>query len=107
MPSRKIEITALDWSDTASFLVEAEMTRTMTTDMVRQSYPFVTGQTISFALPAAAEGPSLIADINGEQIVFPLGPNLILSWTTCSVEMAQGGNKLYRCELKHGYQVQQ
>lgn len=106
-PSRKIEITAFDWSDTASFLLEAEVTRTMTTDMVRQSYPFNIGQTMSFALPATAEGPCIIADVNGEQIVFPLGPSLILSWTTCSVEVAQGGNKLYRCELKPGYQFRQ
>jgi hypothetical protein len=106
-PSRKIEITAFDWSDTVSFLVEAEVTRTMTTDMVRQSYPFNIGQTMSFALPAAAEGPSIIADLNGQEIVFPLGPTLNLSWTTCSVEVAQGGNKLYRCELKPGYQFRQ
>ncbi len=107
IPSRKLEITALDWSDTASFLVEAEVTRTMTTDLVRQSYPFNIGQTMSFALPAAAEGPCIVADVNGEEIVFPLGPNLIVSWTTCSVEVAPGGNKLYRCEVKPGYHFQQ
>lgn len=106
-PARNIVISATNWSDTASFLVEAEVTRTMTTDMVRQSYPFITGESISFALPPAAEGPSLIVDINGEEIVFPIGPNLILSWTTCSVEVAQGGTKVYRCELKPGYEVQQ
>jgi len=105
-PAPKIEITALDWSDTASFLVEAEVTRTMERDMVLQSYPFVNGQTMTFALPPAAEGPSVIADLNAEPIVFPLGPNLILSWATCSVEVAPGRNKIYRCELKPGYQFQ-
>jgi hypothetical protein len=106
-PVRTIQITAFSWSDTASFLVEAEVTRTMATDMIRQSFPFITDQTMSFALPAIAEGPSVVADLNGEEIVFPLGPNLILSWATCSVEVAPGGNKIYRCELKPGYQFQQ
>jgi hypothetical protein len=106
-PIRTIQITALNWSDTCSFLVEAEVTRTMATQMVRQSFPFITGQTMSFALPATAEGSSLVADLNGEEIVFPLGPNLFLSWATCSVEVAPGGSKIYRCELKPGYQFQQ
>jgi hypothetical protein len=105
-PSRKVDITALNWSDTATFLVEAEVTRTMTTEGVRRSYPFVTGETITFALPAAAEGPSIVADVNAEEIVFPLGPDLILSWATCTVEVAPGGNKLYRCELKSGFHIQ-
>jgi len=105
-PTPKIEITALDWSDTASFRVEAEVTSTKERDMVLQSYPFVNGQTMTFALPPAAEGPSVIADLNAEPIVFPLGPNLILSWATCSVEVAPGRNKIYRCELKPGYQFQ-
>jgi len=106
-PARKLEVTALNWSDTASFLVEAEVTRTMATDRVLQSYPFLTGQTMSFALPGGAVGPSVVADLNGQEIVFPLGPNLILSWATCSVEVAPGGNKIYRCELKPGYEFPQ
>src|SRR6202011_5704550 len=106
-PARMIEITALDWSDTTGFLVEAEVTRTMGSDMVLQSYPFVTGQTMSFALPAAAEGPSVVADLTYEEIVFPSGPALISSWASCSVEVAPAANKIYRCELKPGYPIQQ
>ena len=106
-PARRIEVKALDWSDTASFLVEAEVTRTMTSDMVLQSYPFLTGQTMSFALPPAAEGPSIVADVNGSEVVFPLGPTLALSWSTCSVQAEPGGNRIFRCELKPGYQFQQ
>ncbi len=106
-PARRIKISVLNWSDTAVFLVEAEVTRTMVTDTIRRLYPFLTGQTMSFALPAAAEGPSVEADLNGEEIVFPLGPKLILSWATCSVEIAPDRNKIYRCELKPGYQFQQ
>jgi hypothetical protein len=106
-PVRSIHITALNWSDTAGFLVEAEVVRTMATDRVHQSVPFIRGQTMSFALPAAAEGPSILADINGQEIVFPLGPHLILSWAGCSIEAPPGGNKIYRCELKPGFEFQQ
>jgi hypothetical protein len=105
-PVRTIHITALNWSDTAGFLVEAEVIHTMANNMVHQSFPFIRGQTMSFALPAAAEGPSVLADINGQQIVFPLGPRLILSWATCSVEVPPGGNKIFRCELKPGFGFQ-
>jgi hypothetical protein len=106
-PSRILKISVLNWSDTASFLVEAEVTRTMVTDMIRHSFPFVTGETMSFALPAAAEGPSVEAELKGELIVFPLGPKLILSWAACNVEIAPDHNKIYRCELKPGYAFQQ
>ena len=103
-PSRKIEINALDWSDTASFLVEGEVTRTMTADTVRQAYPFITGDSMTFALPPNTQGPSIVADLNSDQIVFPLGPSLLLSWATCSLEVGPSRNKIYRCELKPGYQ---
>jgi hypothetical protein len=106
-PSRYIRISVLNWSDTAGFLVEAEVTRTMVTDLVRRSYPFAIGQTMSFALPGTAEGPSIEADLNGEEIVFPLGPHLILSWASCTVEIAANQTKIYRCELKPGYQFVQ
>jgi hypothetical protein len=106
-PARTLRISVLNWSDPASFLVEAEVTRTMVTDMIRISYPFLTGETMNFALPPAAEGPSIEADLNGEQIIFPLGPKLILSWAACSVEIAPDRNKIYRCELKPGYEFQQ
>jgi hypothetical protein len=106
-PARAIVISVLNWSDTAAFLVEAEVTRTAVTDAVRTSYPTIIGQTMTFALPATAEGPTVEADLNGEEIVFPLGPKLILSWATCSVEIAPGQNRTYRCELKTGYQFPQ
>jgi hypothetical protein len=105
-PARNITISVLNWSDTASFLVETEVTRTMVTDTTRRSYPFVVADTMTFALPAAAEGPSIEANLDGQDIVFPLGPNLILSWATCSVEIAPDHTKIHRCELKSGYQFQ-
>lgn len=103
-PSRVIGVSVLNWSDTASFLVEAEITRTAVTDTIRRSYPTIIGQTMTFSLPAAAEGPTVEANLNGEDIMFPLGPKLILSWATCNVEIAPGQNRTYRCELKPGYQ---
>jgi hypothetical protein len=106
-PSRVIGVSVLNWSDTASFLVEAEVTRTAVTDTIRRSYPTIIGQTMTFALPAAAEGPTVEANLNGEDVMFPLGPKLILSWANCNVEIAPGQNRIYRCELKPGYQFPQ
>ena len=106
VPARNLRVQVLNWSDTASFLIEEEVTRTMVADVVRYSYPFVMGNAMSFALPAGAESPSIQTDLNGEEIVFPLGPSLRLSWATCSVETGQSRSRVYRCELKPGYQFQ-
>jgi hypothetical protein len=54
--------------------------RTLATDTVRQSFPFITDRTMSFALPATAEGLSVVADVNREETIFPLEPSLVLSW---------------------------
>jgi hypothetical protein len=38
--------------------------------------------------------------------VFPLGPNLSLSWATCNVRIGteeEEKTTVYRCELKPGY----
>jgi len=100
---RIMNVVARDWSDTATFLVEAEVVHPMTADLVRESYPVVFGQTMSFSLPPTAEGPSLEAEVNGESIVFPLGPDLFLSWAQCTVGVSKDQSKVYRCELKPGY----
>jgi hypothetical protein len=102
--SQKKTVTVLNWSDTASFLVEAEVIHLMVTDATRNFYPFVVGSTLTFALPTTAEGLCIEADVNGQQIVFPLGPDLILAWAACSVEPASDHNRTYRCTLKPGYQ---
>jgi hypothetical protein len=106
-PGQKLKISVLDWSDTATFLLEYEVARTMVTNQVRTSYPFTLGQTMTFALPMDAGETSIEADLNGEEIIFPLGPKLSLSWATCSVEIAPAHSKIYRCEVKPGYQIQQ
>lgn len=102
-PGRNLHATIRNWSDTATFLVEAEVTRTMTSDMVRQSYPIIFGTAMEFTLPANAEGPCIEAEVNGTEIVYPLGVDIPLSWAECSVDVARDRTKLYQCELKPGY----
>jgi hypothetical protein len=105
-PARRITISVVNWSDSADFLVEADVARTMMTDAVQYSYPFKVGQTINFSLPPSSEGASIEADLDGQYIVFPLGPEVILSLASCTVEVSKDGNKTYRCELKPGYLLQ-
>ena len=102
---RIITASALDWSDTATFLLEAEVFRTAVTSRVRQLYPVSFGQALHFSLPPTEEGVSLEADVNGAPMVFPLGPELYLSWATCTVRSSSDAEKtqVYRCELKPGY----
>jgi hypothetical protein len=100
---RNINVSVLDWADTATFLLEAEVFHPKESDIVRQSYPVIFGQTLNFTLPAAAEGVSIEAEINGAPIVFPLGPDLYLSWADCNARVNSDQTKVYRCELKPKY----
>ncbi|PYV47071.1 MAG: hypothetical protein DMG94_07585 [Acidobacteria bacterium] len=100
---RIISVTGTTWSDTATFLVEAEVVHPMTTDVVRNSYPAIFGDALNFTLPPSAEGVSIQADLNGETIVFPLGPALILSWADCNLRVNRDQTRVFRCELKPGY----
>jgi len=97
-----IGVTIRNWSDTTTFLLEAEVTHTMKGDVTLQSFPAIFERTMSFTLPASAQGPSIEAAVNGQEIVFPLGPTLNLSWAVCDVRIS-GGTKLYRCVLKPEY----
>jgi hypothetical protein len=99
----RIQVSVRDWSDTVVFLVEAEVARTIRSDAIRQAYPSLFGRDMTFTLPATGEGPSIEADVDGAAIVFPLGPNLSLSWASCSVQVARNSTKLYSCRLKPGY----
>jgi hypothetical protein len=98
-----LKVSVLNWSDTTTFLLEAEVSQTRMRDVIRESYPATFGSTMNFTLPAEAEGPSIEADLNGNDIVFPLGPDLILSWANCSVTSSTEQGSLYRCDLKAGY----
>ena len=102
---RKISVTALNWSDTATFLMEAEVYHTAISSEVRELYPVIFGQTLNFTLPPTQEGVSLEAELDGAPMVFPLGPNPSLSWATCTVRTGMEVEKtaVYRCELKPGY----
>ena len=102
---RKITVSAMNWSDTTTFLLEAEVFHTTTVSNVRESYPVIFGQTLTFTLPPAHEGVSIEAELGGEPMVFPLGPDLYLSWALCSAKNDSDQEKttVYRCELKPGY----
>ncbi len=100
---RHFKAVARNWSDTTTFLVEAEVVHPMTSDLVRETYPVIFGRTLNFSLPATAEGPCIEAEIDGEAIVFPLGPDLILRWAECHAGADKDQSKSYRCELKPGF----
>jgi len=100
---RNIRVSVLNWSDTTTFLFQAEVFRQEISDIVRESYPVIFGRALNFSLPGAAEGPTLEAEIGGTNIVFPLGPSPTLSWAVCNVRVGKDQSKSYRCELKPGY----
>jgi hypothetical protein len=103
--SRTIVASAVDWSDTATFLLEAEVFHTANVSNVRESYPVVFGRSLSFTLPGSAEGVSLEAELDGVEMVFPLGPELYLSWADCAFRTGSNREKsaVYQCELKPNY----
>jgi hypothetical protein len=100
---RRISVSVRNWSDTVTYLIEAEVVQTMPTQMVRHSYPVIFGRAMNFTLPASAQGPSIEAEVEGAEIVFPLGPKLRLSWAECRLERGSDGAQLYRCALKPDY----
>jgi len=100
---RTMKVAVRNWSDTATFLIEAEVVRPMVSDIVRESYPVIFGPTLNFSLPGSAEGLSILAEVNSDAIVFPIGPGLFLSWATCHVRVDKDLSRTYRCELKPGY----
>jgi hypothetical protein len=102
---RNITANALNWSNTTTFLLEAEVFRTSMSSEVRESYPVIFGRALNFSLPPTEEGVSIEADLEGSPMVFPLGSNSSLSWADC-VQTANAGDKsttAFRCELKSGY----
>jgi hypothetical protein len=102
---RTITVSALDWSDPATFLVQAEVFHTAMASQVRESYPVEFGRGFNFTAPPTAEGPSLVAELGGVEIVFPLGADINLSWATCEerTQAKSSGSSVYQCELKAGY----
>ena len=103
---QKISATVRDWSDPSTYLLEAEVTHSMASQTDYQSFPVIFGTAFSFTLPAQAEGVSLEADVAGETIIFPLGPDILLSWANCTASVNKEQTRVYRCELKPGYLFQ-
>ena len=101
-----VTATARDWSDTATFLLEAEVFRPVVSQMEHWSYPVVFGEGLSFTLPSAAESVSIEAEVDKQTIIFPLGPSLFLSWATCNIEVNPDKSRIYRCAPKPGYRFQ-
>lgn len=101
---RTINATVLNWSDTVTFLFQAEVVHPMVSQTVRRSWPVIFDRTLNFSLPGSAEGVCLEAEINGTPVVFPLGPALLLSWADCNQQSDAENNRLYRCELRPGYE---
>jgi hypothetical protein len=103
---RTLTLTVRDWSDTATFLLEAEVFRPMVSQREHWSYPAIFGEGMSFTLPSSAESVSIEADKDGQTVIFPLGPALQLSWATCDMETNADQGRIYRCTLKSGYRFQ-
>jgi hypothetical protein len=101
-----IAVSARGWSDTTTFLLEAEVFHKMPSEVVHESYPAIFGRALNFTVPTGAEGLSIEADISGETIVFPLGPALFLKWANCNARVNKDQTSVYRCELKSGYRFQ-
>jgi hypothetical protein len=59
--------------------------------------------TIARSRTSRSETHPFSAEVDGLQIVFPLGPDLNLSWASCNVQVDSNRTKLYSCELKPGY----
>ncbi|HXY10842.1 MAG TPA: hypothetical protein VEI52_23620 [Terriglobales bacterium] len=100
-----ISVSVRDWSDTTTFLVEADVVRPVISDQLRNSYPMNLGQALNFSLPATAEGTTVEANVNGDLIVFPLGPALCIPWAECEERTDTDQSRAYHCQLKPGYRL--
>jgi hypothetical protein len=100
---RVIAASVRNWSDTVTFALEAEVYRPQNAHTIQRSYPIILGRQLNFALASSAEGVSIEAEVDGTPIVFPLPPNGVLSWATCSARVQRDQSRMYRCELKPGY----
>jgi hypothetical protein len=101
--ARTIRVSVRNWSNTTTFLLQAEVFHTQVRDIVRNSYPVIFGRSLNFTLPADAEGVAMEAEMNGSRIIFPLTPDPALSWADCKVKIEKNQARDYRCELKPGY----
>ena len=54
---RKVNVSVRNWSDTTTFLMEAEVVHPMVSDLVRESYPVIFGRALNFSLPTFGGRP--------------------------------------------------
>jgi hypothetical protein len=101
---RLISATVRGWSDTTTFVLEAEVFHPEITATSQHAYPTILGRRLNFSLPAAAESVTIEAEVGGEDIVFPVGPTASLSWATCEVRSERDQTRMFRCELKPEYE---
>ncbi len=104
---RHINVSVRNWSDTTTFLLQAEVFHPQINNTVRMAYPVILGTSLNFTLPPSADGPSIQAEVNGENIIFPLGPKPVLSWAECNVSVDKNQAKIYRCDLKSEYRFRE
>jgi hypothetical protein len=104
--ARIIKVSVRNWSDTATFLLQAEVFHTQVRDIARKSDPVIFGRSLNFTLPADAQGVTMEAELDGSQVIFPLAAYPDLSWAGCKVRIEPKQGKDYRCELKPGYRFQ-
>ncbi|MGH9604451.1 MAG: hypothetical protein ACRD3N_02010 [Terracidiphilus sp.] len=102
---QSVSVSAIAWSGTATFLVEAEVFQQTIASGMRESYPVIYGRDLHFTLPPTAEGPSIEAEIGNTPMVFPLGGDLYMSWAICNSRTSpQSENStVYQCVLKTGF----
>lgn len=100
---QKMVVSAVAWSDTATFLVEAEVYQESIVSDLRLAYPVIYGGDLHFTAPPTAEGVTIEADVGGTPTVFPLGPGLYLNWGICNSRKGPSNDTIYQCELRPGY----
>ena len=67
---RSITASVLNWSDTTTFLVEAEVYRPMVTEVVQDSYPVIFGKSLISVFPTAGKGSASKRRSTGNRLCF-------------------------------------
>ena len=102
---RTIVATAEDWSNTATFLLEAEVFHTSIDSSVRESYPVIFDHSLSFTLPAVGRGRDDSSRSQWHTDCVSSRSRRVLDWATCTVRTNPGEQKstVYQCTLRPGY----
>jgi hypothetical protein len=99
---QKIVVTVFDWSDTATFLVEAEVYQESIGSQLRLSYPVKYGRDLHFTAPPTAEGVTIEAEVGNTPMVFP-SPDLYMDWAVCNSRKGSNNDTIFQCELRPGF----